>query len=37
VVRDQGPEVIRGQRDQDRVDELAGSPSAVGRLLGLSR
>ena len=37
VVGDQRAEVVRGERDQDGVDELAGSPGAIGRLTGLSR
>jgi hypothetical protein len=37
VVRDQRPEVVSGERDQDGVDELARSPGAVGGLIGLSR
>jgi hypothetical protein len=37
VVCDQWPEIVRSQRDQDGIDELARSPSAVGRLIGVSR
>ena len=37
VVGDQRPEVVRGQCDQDGIDELARSPSAVRRLVGVSR
>ena len=37
VVGDQRAEVVGGQCDQDGIDELAGSPSAVRRLAGVSR
>ena len=37
VVGDQRPEVVRGQRDEHRVDELTRSSGAVEGFTGISR
>ena len=37
VVGDQRAEVVGAQRDQDRIDELAGTPRTVERLARLVR
>jgi hypothetical protein len=37
VIRDQRTEIVSGQGDEDGVDELAWSASAVRRFAGVSR